>query len=64
MTNIIRLSDDQGGQIPRDIPMSTYLLKHDSDDVIALEKFLIRFGHIPEKAWIWRNTIYIQVEER
>ena len=57
MTTIIRLSDDQGDQRP--VSARVYAISKDNDEVIAIEKFYLRTGRVPDTAYLWRGNLYI-----
>ena len=57
MTDIIRLPDNEGHKRPTNARV--YAVSKDNDEVIAIEKFLIRYGRVPEKAYLWRGNLYI-----
>jgi len=60
MTTITRLTDDQGDQRP--VMARAYELRDSNDDIIAIEKFVIRYNRVPDEVWVWRGMMY--VEER
>lgn len=61
MTTIIRLPDNEGDQRP--VMARAYALRDSNDDVIAIEKFIIRYNRVPDEVWVWRNVMYIPVLE-
>jgi len=61
MTTITRLSDNEGSKRP--VMARAYALQNANDDLVAIEKFLIRYNRVPDEAWVWRGTMYILVRE-
>ena len=60
MTDIIRLPDNEGHKRPE--KARVYAVARENDEVIAIEKFYLRTGRVPEKAYLWRNNLYVEVE--
>jgi len=61
MTTITRLTDDQGDQRP--VMARAYAIKDSNDDLVAIEKFVVRYNRVPDEVWVWRGTMYIPVRE-
>ena len=61
MTTIIRLSDNEANQLP--VARREYRLERDNDDLVAIEKFIIRYNRVPERAFVWRGMMYIETME-
>jgi hypothetical protein len=61
MTHIIRLSDNEGDQRP--VMARAYALRDSNDDLVAIEKFVVRYNRVPDEVWVWRGTMYIPVME-
>ena len=40
-----------------------YRVDKPGDEVIAIEKFLLRYSRVPEKVFVWRGTAYIELAE-
>ena len=61
MTTITRLSDNEGSKRP--VMARAYALRDANDDLVAIEKFVVRYNRVPDEAWVWRGTMYIPVRE-
>jgi len=61
MTDIIRLPDNEGHKRP--VNARVYAISKDNDEVIAIEKYLIRYGKVPDTAYLWRGNLYIPEEK-
>lgn len=61
MTAIIRLSDNQADQLP--VARREYRLERDNDDLVAIEKFVVRYNRVPERVFVWRGVMYIETKE-
>lgn len=61
MTTITRLTDDQGDQRP--VMARAYALRDANDDLVAIEKFVVRYNRVPERAYVWRGMMYIETME-
>ena len=61
MPTIIRLSDNEASKLPA--LRREYALRDTNDDIIAIEKFTIRYNRVPDEVWVWRGTMYIPVRE-
>jgi hypothetical protein len=57
MTDIIRLPDNEGHKRP--VNARVYAVSKDNDEVIAIEKFYLRTGRVPDTAYLWRGNLYI-----
>ena len=40
-----------------------YRVDRAGDEVIAIEKFLLRYNRVPEKVFVWRGTCYIELAD-
>ena len=40
-----------------------YRVDRAGDEVIAIEKFNIRYNRVPEKVYVWRGVCYIELAE-
>ena len=40
-----------------------YRVDKKGDEVIAIEKFNIRYNRVPETVYVWRGTAYIELRE-
>ena len=61
MTDIISLPDNEGHK--RHVNARMYAVTRENDEVIAIEKYIIRYGRVPEKAYLWRGNLYIPEEK-
>ena len=61
MPTIIRLSDNEASKLPA--LRREYALTQPNDDLVAIEKFIVRYNRVPDEAWVWRGTMYIPVRE-
>ena len=61
MITITRLTDDQGSQRP--VMARAYALKDSNDDLVAIEKFVVRHDRVPERVFVWRGMMYIPMRE-
>lgn len=61
MTEIILLADNEQHKLPKSYRL--YAVSKDIDEIIAIEKFLIFYGVVPERAYLWRNQLYVEVTE-
>jgi hypothetical protein len=57
MTDIIRLPDNEGHKRP--VNARVYAVTRENDEVIAIEKFYLRTGRVPDTAYLWRGNLYI-----
>ena len=61
MTDIIRLPDNEGHKRP--VNARVYAVTRENDEVIAIEKFYLRTGRVPDTAYLWRGNLYIPEEK-
>ena len=59
MTTIVILPSADG--IPDN--RREYRVDKPCDEVIAIEKFLLRYHRVPETVFVWRGTAYIELAE-
>jgi hypothetical protein len=59
MTAIVILPSDS--ELP--VHRREYRIDHPGDEVVAIEKFLLRYHRVPEKVFVWRGVCYIELAE-
>ena len=59
MTAILNLTS--ASEIP--VHRREYRVDRAGDEVIAIEKFNIRYNRVPETVYVWRGTCYIELAE-
>ena len=59
MTTIVILPS--ADEIP--VHRREYRIDKPGDEVIAIEKFLLRYHRVPERVFVWRGTAYIELAE-
>lgn len=61
MTAILRLDDSTANQRPEHARV--YGVAKEGDEVVAIEKFLLRYNRVPETVYVWRGNAYIELRE-
>ena len=55
---ITRLSDNEGSKRP--VMARAYALRDSNDDIVAIEKFVVRHDRVPERVFVWRGMMYVE----
>ena len=60
MTTIIRLADNEGHKRPE--KARVYQVSNEADERKALEHYTSRYHRVPERVFVWRGMMYVEVE--
>lgn len=58
MTNVIRLTNEQGDQRP--VLARVYVVRDEADESRAIEHYTSRHDRVPERVFVWRGMMYVE----
>ena len=59
MTEIIRLADNEGDKRP--VMARVYQVSNEADEAKAIEHYTSRHDRVPERVFVWRGMLYVEV---
>ena len=62
MTTIVKLENEEIKQIPEKCRF--YVIGKEEDEQIAIKKYAEHYGIVPERAFRYRNWLYIEADEK
>ena len=61
MTDITRLTDANANERP--VFARVYVVRDEADESRMLEHYTTRYDRVPERVFVWRGMMYVEVEK-
>ena len=60
MTDITRLTDANANERP--VFARVYVVRDEADESRMLEHYTTRYDRVPERVFVWRGMMYVEIE--